>query len=501
MLVDNKAHVPDILDCIANLSSDEVFTPPDVAKQVLDLLPEELWSNPDIKILDPCCKTGIFLRESARRFMKGLEKKIPDEEKRREHIFKNMLYGIAITELTALVSRRTLYYTKEANKNFSIVKFDKPEGNITYNRMEHDYVQGKCSICGSPYQNLERGDAMENYAYQFIHDKEVNNMKFDVIIGNPPYQISDGGGGKGSSASPIYQLFVNQAFRLKPRYISMIIPSRWFSGGKGLDSFRAQMLESKRFRNLVYYPDSAEIFPGPDFGGGVCYFLWDEKYENKCHFRTIQQDKITSEVDRYLNEDGEVFVSMTEARPILKKVLERGYGTFDLQVSSRKPFGFGSNFRDFKKTEKPGLIKIYMSDGVGWVTKDQVTANQNWIGKWKVIIGKAYGERGAYPYKIISAPRIFEPNSVCSETYLVCGVFNTKKEAVALVGYMKTRFFRFMLALQKNTQNITKDKFSFVPQIDLSKDWLDKDLYKHFGVTKEEQEFIESIVRDLSDNQ
>ena len=208
MLVENKAHVPDILDCIANLSSDEVFTPPDVANQVLDLLPEDLWSNPDIKILDPCCKTGVFLREAARRFMKGLEGKIPDEEKRREYIFKNMLYGIAITQLTALVSRRSLYYTKEADNELSVVKFDNPDGNIAYKRTEHDYVQGKCKICGSPYEHLERGDSMENYAYQFIHDHEVLNMKFDVIIGNPPYQLNDAG--FGASATPITNFSSNR---------------------------------------------------------------------------------------------------------------------------------------------------------------------------------------------------------------------------------------------------------------------------------------------------
>lgn len=497
MLVENQGHIPDILDCIANLSSDEVFTPPDVANQVLDLLPREIWSNPDIKILDPCTKTGIFLRESARRLMIGLEKKIPDETERREHIFKNMLFGIAITELTGLVARRSLYYSKDAKNDYSVVQFKDSDGNIQFKRMEHDYVQGKCKVCGSPYENLERGDAMENYAYQFIHEEVATDMKFDVVVGNPPYQVTDGGGGKGSSASPLYHLFVNQAFRLKPRYVAMIIPARWFSGGKGLDSFRTQMLASKNFQHMVYYPDSAEIFPGPDFGGGVCYFLWDEKYEGICKFKTVQQNQVTSEIDRYLDEDGEVFVSMTEARPILKKVLAKGYETFETQVSSRKPFGFSSTFREFQSSKSKDSIKIYLSDGEGWIKKEQVLVNQDWIPKWKVVIGKAYGERGAYPFKIIAEPKIYEPNSVCSETYLVCGVFNNKEDAELLVKYMSTRFFRFLLALQKNTQNITKDKFSFVPVMDLSKNWTEESLYKHFGIDKTEQSFINSIVREF----
>jgi site-specific DNA-methyltransferase (adenine-specific) len=308
MLAENQEHVPDILDCIANLSSDEVFTPPDVANQVLDLLPIEIWSNPDIKILDPCTKTGIFLRESARRLMEGLAKVIPDEVMRREHIFKNMLFGISITDLTGLVARRSLYYSKDASSEFSIVNFDDPDGNITYKRAEHDYVQGRCRVCGSPYENLERGDAMENYAYQFIHEEAASNMKFDVIIGNPPYQISDGGGGKGSSASPIYHLFVNQAFRLKPRYVSMIIPSRWFAGGKGLDSFREQMLESKNFRNLNDYPAAADLFPTVEIKGGVCYFLWDSKYEGPCTVKTHISGEEPTISNRYIGEHGDTFI-------------------------------------------------------------------------------------------------------------------------------------------------------------------------------------------------
>jgi site-specific DNA-methyltransferase (adenine-specific) len=432
--------------------------------------------------------------------MVGLEEKIPDERERREHIFKNMLYGIAITELTGLVSRRSLYYSKEATNKFSVVEFENPEGNIAFTRMEHNYAQGRCKVCGSKKDDLERGDAMENYAYQFIHEEVARDMRFDVVVGNPPYQVTDGGGGKGSSASPLYHLFVNQAFRLKPRYVAMIIPARWFSGGKGLDTFRSQMLASKNFKHMVFYPDSAEIFPGPDFGGGVCYFLWDEKYQGVCKFKTIQQNKTTSEIERFLDEDGEVFVSMTEARPVLKKVLAKGYETFDKQVSSRKPFAFSSNFKDYKKVEFKGAVKLYLSNDVGWIKTDQVSVNTEWIGKWKVLIGKAYGERGAYPYKIISAPRIIEPNSVCSETYLVCGVFNTKKEAELLCEYIRTRFFRFMLGLQKNTQNVTREKFSFIPILDYKSLKTDEEIYKHFGITKQEQVFIESIVRELGDS-
>jgi site-specific DNA-methyltransferase (adenine-specific) len=496
VLVENKSHVPDILDCIANLSSDEVFTPPEVANQVLDLLPTELWSDPNIKILDPCCKTGIFLRESARRLMVGLEKAIPDEEKRREHIFKNMLFGIAITELTGLVSRRSLYYSKDASSEYSIVQFKDPDGNITYKRTEHDYVQGKCRICGSLYEDLERGDSMENYAYHFIHEKDATKMKFDVIIGNPPYQIEDGG--QGRSASPIYQLFVNQAFRLKPRYVAMIIPSRWFAGGKGLDEFRRQMLQSTNFRNLVDYPDAAQLFPGVDIAGGICYFLWDEKYDGQCEVKTIQDDRKPSVTLRKLGSHGEVFVRFNEALPIIEKIGQKKLDSLEDLVSSRKPFGLPTNFKDFASIKSKRNLKLLTREGFFELSPNSVTVNKQWIDKYKVIIAKAYGERGAYPYLITSKPQILEPNEICTETYIVAGVFEHQKEAENFAAYLRTRFVRFLIALLKNTQDVTQSRFRFVPQMDMTKRWDDKALYKFFGIEENEIKFIESLIREMS---
>jgi len=501
MLVENKSHVPDILDCIANLSSDEVFTPPEVANQVLDLLPEEIWSNPDLKILDPCTKTGVFLRESARRLMSGLERLIPDEEKRREHIFTNMLFGIAITELTGLVSRRSLYYSKDAMNEFAIVKFNDSDGNIQFKRMEHDYVQGKCKVCGSPYENLERGESMENYAYQFIHDKEIGKMKFDVVVGNPPYQIQDGGGGRGSSAIPIYQLFVEQAFRLKPRYVSMITPSRWFTDGKGLQEFRARMLESTNFRNLVDYPDSGDIFPSVEIKGGVSYFLWDSKFEGPCEVSRIEKGKIVSVSQRYLGEHDDVFVRLNEAIPIIAKVREVGEPTLETDVSSRKPFGLPSPFNDFSQNEKKGFYKLYQQGGITWVDPKYITTNAEWVGKYKVLVSKAYGAGEGYPHQIIGKPIVTEPNSVCTETYLVCGVFDNKKEADNFAAYMSTKFFRFLVGVLKATQNMTKDKFKLVPKLDSKKLWTDVELYKKYKITDSEVQFINSIVREMREGE
>ncbi len=495
MLVDNKSHVPDILDCIANLSSDEVFTPPEVANQVLDLLPKEIWSDPNIKILDPCCKTGIFLRESARRLMVGLEKAIPDEEERREHIFKKMLYGIAITELTGLVSRRSLYYSKDAKSDYSIVQFKDKEGNITYKRTEHDYVQGKCRICGSPYENLERGDSMENYAYQFIHEEEVFKMKFDVIVGNPPYQIESGG--FGAQATPIYQLFVEQAFRMKPRYVCMITPSRWFAGGMGLDGFRKRMLESKNFRNLVDFPDAADLFPGVQIKGGVSYFVWDKNYEGRCSVKTVQGEQVSEVTDRYLGEHGEIFIRFNEAIPILDKVLSKKLESIEEMISPINPFGIPTNFKDYEEKSFKGSLTLYSSDGIKFIAKDKVKQNLDWAGNWKVLTPKAGPGNDGYPHKILGNPIVTKPNSVCTMTYLIAGEFNSEQEAINFSNYLKTKFARFLVALRKNTQDVSKSKFRFVPKLDFKKDWSDQTLYRMFAITSDEQKFIDTIVREI----
>ena len=248
----HKVYNPDVLSCIANLSNDEVFTPPELANKIIDMLPQELFENPDTTFLDPCCKSGVFLREIAKRLIKGLEPQMPELEKRIEHIFSKQLFGIAITELTSLLSRRSVYCSKFPSSEFSAYQFpeDKPQGNIIFQRIKHTWKDGKCVYCGASQSAYDRGNELETHAYQFIHNIDITkifNMKFDVIIGNPPYQMNDGGG-EGSSAIPIYDKFVKNAIKLNPRYLSMIIPARWYSGGKGLDNFRDEILHDNRLR-------------------------------------------------------------------------------------------------------------------------------------------------------------------------------------------------------------------------------------------------------------
>ena len=335
---------PDVLSCLANLSNDEVFTPPTLANQILDMLPQELFSNKDTTFLDPCCKSGVFLREIAKRLISGLEKEIPDLQERLNHIYTKQLFGIAITELTALLSRRSTYCSKKANGQYSICDtFDTEEGNIQFKRVEHTWENGRCKYCGASQSEYDRDDALETHAYQFIHNpKELLKMKFDVIVGNPPYQMSDGGAA--ASAMPLYHKFVQQAKKLNPQYLTMIIPARWYAGGKGLDEFRDEMLKDGRIRKLVDYPSSTECFAGVDIQGGVCYFLWDRDNKGECEITTISHTN-ASKMKRNLLEKGfETFIRYNEAIPILHKVLAKKEGSFSILVSSRKPFGLTTDF-------------------------------------------------------------------------------------------------------------------------------------------------------------
>jgi len=498
---------PDVLSCLANLSNDEVFTPPALANDILDLLPASIWRNKNVTFLDPVCKSGVFLREIAKRLDKGLETQIPDRQKRINHIFSKQLYGIPITELTSILSRRSVYCSKTANGPYSVCDaFNDEQGNIRFKKMNHTWEGGKCTYCGASQEVYDREGELESYAYNFIHvekPEKIFNMKFDVIIGNPPYQLSDAGHGR--SASPIYHKFIEQAKKLNPKYLTMIIPARWFAGGKGLDDFRAEMLQDKRIRKLVDFENSNEVFPGVDVAGGICYFLWDRDNPGLCEVTNFINGK-QEKSERVLDEFS-IFIRHSNAIPIIKKVLakkENGGRTLSTVVSSRKPFGLTTNY-----PPKTSGIPCWFIQRIGlkFASKSDVSDENNLLDKWKFLVPKApiagqtdFSKPVGFYYD--GNTRIAKPGECCTESFIVAGAFATKKEVESYKSYVFTKVVRFLLLQTVISQDVTKNNFQFVPDLGKYEGFYsDEILCKRWGITKAEWAFIDSKIKSVSDNQ
>lgn len=504
MMQSEHGYNPDVLTCLANLSSDEIFTPPELVNKILDILPPELWSNKDARFLDPMTKSGVFLREIAKRLMKGLEKQIPDQEKRINHVFKNQIFGIAITELTALLARRSVYCSKTANGKYSVCNdFTDEQGNIRFNRIEHTWVNGKCKFCGASEENYERGTDLETHAYEFIHTykpEELFNMKFDVIIGNPPYQLSDGGAQK--SASPIYQLFIQQAIKLNPNYLIMIVPARWYNGGKGLDDFRTDMINDRRIRELHDFPDTTDCFPGVNIRGGVCYFLWERNYSDMCSVYNHSKNQIHSFSKRFLKEkDTDLLIRYNSAIDILRKVKEFHEESFSNLVSPRKPFGLATDFSHYSKEKKVNIdIKLYRVGEQAWISKNDIIRNIEWLDKYKVLVPYASPGDDSYPHLILSKPIVALPGEACTETYLVIHPTTSMEISQSISSYLKTKFCRFMILLAKSTQHITQKTYIFVPSQAWDRKWTDKELYIKYKISIEQQSFIDSLIKPIGED-
>ena len=496
---------PDVLNCIANLSNDEVFTPPALANQVLDMLPQELFRSKETKFLDPFCKSGVFLREIVKRLDVGIAPQIPNRQKRIDHIMHHQVYGMALTELTALLSRRTLYCSKNANGPHSVSYFENEEGHIQYRALSHTWVNGKCKYCGASQAVYDRGDAAEQYAYQFIHTDNpeqgcFSNMKFDVIIGNPPYQLNDGGGSNQISAKPIYNLFVQQAKRLDPRYLCMIIPSRWFAGGKGVDDFRDEMLNDTHIQSITHFPKSRECFQGVDIAGGVCYFLRSRDYHGQCQFTTITGETSSTRV-RPLNEFP-ILISDNMGVDIIHKVKKKENSFFKDKVLTRNSFGFTSSARG-KEEPFVGCVSLISSDGVSYVPQTLVSKNLDLLGKYKISVGTLNPDRGGVnnaadgKSNVTTKIKLLKPNEVVTETYIVVNTLDTKLEAENCASYMRTKFARFLILMTLSSMHIVRDNYQFVPLQDFSHPWTDEMLYKKYELDDKEIAFIESMIRPM----
>ncbi|SJN46610.1 type III restriction system endonuclease, putative [Microbacterium esteraromaticum] len=528
-----RAHNPDVLTCIANLSNDEVFTPPELAKQMLHTLEEawaksndgaSIWADPEVTFFDPFTKSGVFLREIVARLTSGLEAAIPDLNDRVDHILTRQVFGIGITQLTALLARRSVYCSKDATGKHSIAKsFDRDWGNIWFERTEHSWSGGKtnhalldgegaptvtgrrCRFCGAAESEYLRDSALESHAYAFIHTDDIKarinelfgaDMQFDVIIGNPPYQLNDGGG-TGSSARPIYQLFIQQAQRLEPRFLSMVVKANWYTGGKGLDHFRNAMLSDRRIRALTDFPDSRQAFDGVDIAGGVCYFLWERDNPGDC----VVETRVGSEtiaVTRRLDEHA-VFVRDNRALVILEKVRAISPSSLSRRVSARNPF----TVNPAHERDQVGDLYLYASGADGRVERKYVARGEALIDAWKVLVSKTSSEHAGQTDKqgqrrVLSRLEVMPPASVATGSYLVIGPFSSESEASNAVGYLRTRFARFLISAILLTQNMTRGSYEFVPDVGFERAWTDEDLYTKYDLTPEEVTLIETQIKPMT---
>ena len=343
-------------------------------------------------------------------------------------------------------------------------------------------------------KNWRKGSHGTAQNFETIQEGSTS-MKFDYVIGNPPYQISDGGAGV--SATPIYNRFIEAIKTTHPGAICLIIPAKWYSGGKGLDKFRGEMLGDRHISTLVDYSNSLDVFPNVDVAGGVCYFVWKEAYNGKCKYTNYRNGKATTAY-RDLNEF-QTFIRYPVASEIVKKVKEDGELTLDKVVSSRKPFGLATT----AKPMKTGDITLRYNGGRGPYKSTEIRVGTEMIDQWKIIISRLTAEHAGQPakdgkYRVLSTMELLKPGEICSETYLVAGAFDSKEEATNYMDYLKTQFVRFLILQIAMTQQLSKASFAFVPCQDFTRKWTDKQLFERYDLSSEEVNYIQGMIKEMA---
>ena len=343
-------------------------------------------------------------------------------------------------------------------------------------------------------KNWRKGSHGTAQNFETIQEGSTS-MKFDYVIGNPPYQISDGGAGV--SATPIYNRFIEAIKTTHPSAICLIIPAKWYSGGKGLDKFREGMLGDRHISTLVDYSNSLDVFPNVDVAGGVCYFVWKEAYNGKCKYTNYRNGKATTAY-RDLNEF-QTFIRYPVASEIVKKVKEDGELTLDKVVSSRKPFGLATT----AKPMKTGDITLRYNGGRGPYKSTEIRVGTEMIDQWKIIISRLTAEHAGQPakdgkYRVLSTMELLKPGEICSETYLVAGAFDSKEEATNYMDYLKTQFVRFLILQIAMTQQLSKASFAFVPCQDFTRKWTDKQLIEKYDLSSEEVNYIQGMIKEMA---
>ena len=446
---------------------------------------DKVFRDPNTRILEINSKTGLYplfmaysvFAEKIQAYREShmLATEVSQETQNQiwDEVLRNHIFVICKTEMAKSITKRTLRGFRQAKVNA---------------RYFEDLIN---KITNQP--DLFIGKVANGINY-WKNNSIENDMKFNAIVGNPPYQVMDGG--NKSSAIPIYNAFVDIAKKIKPSFVSMIMPAKWYNGGRGLDAFRDSMLKDKHISTLVDFADSNDCFEGVDIAGGVCYFLWNANHNGKCRVSNVNGQSRTT-VDRFLDEH-KTFIRDIKAVPILTKVQSKLEKAFSSMVSSQKPFGL----RTYVVPEGKGDLTLRYNGGRGPFPSDKVTAGLDWVDKWKVISSYLTAEHAGRAdkdgkKKILSSLEILSPKTICTETYLVLGAFDTEREAVNCLNYLKSRFVRFLILQVTSTQHLSKANFEYVPLLDFSKEWYDKDLYNYYGLNEEEIGFIESIIKPM----
>ena len=460
--------------CFLNEQFDpqEVLEEPRLVDQ--EQVTEDIFLNPTARILEMNSKSGLYPLYMAYSLyamkLPGPEDKLPLEQTQAlwQETVEQQIFVLCKTRMAESITRRTLVGYQDWTVNTTYIPH-------LLERMEND-----------PQRLAKKLEKPETWR------KNGEPMTFDAIVGNPPYQIADGG--NNASAMPVYQRFVELAITIEPHYASMIMPSRWYSGGRGLDDFRANIMNDTRMRVLYDYASSDYCFPGVDISGGICYFLWDKDYDGPCTV-TNAESQIAHSVKRYLNEFP-ILVRSNAAISIIDKVARRKEQTLDTFVSSQKPFGL----RTFARPDENGDLTLRWNGGKGPISSDKVTGGTELIDKWKVIVSRVLYEHGGKADKngqsrILSILEMLGPKEVCSETYIVVNSYDTEAEAAGLYSYLKTKFARFLIMQATSSIMITRGCFMFVPVQNFTEEWTDEKLYKKYELTEDEIAFIESTIR------
>ena len=340
--------------------------------------------------------------------------------------------------------------------------------------------------------------------------KVGEKMKFDAVVGNPPYQSTTNGGidtGKAAKqAKPIFHMFVDQAKKLDSKYVSMIIPARWYNGGMNLGEFRNAMIHDRRLIKLFDFYNAKECFPTVEIAGGLCYFLWSNESNTECEITNILSGEKNTTIRR-LDEFGDLFVRTNNSIPIIKKVLSKTDRFLDEMVSPLDTFGIPSKEKGHNR-RKDGDIELlhsvgYNGQGFSYIEREKIKKNTHLIDKYKIkisILVAQGGETGVQPengYRCISGPMILKPGQVDTFSYLNVGFFDTEKEANNFLSFLTGKFARYMMRTTFSSVHLSKSNFIFVPYLDFSQHWTDNDLYKYYDLTQDESDLIDKTIRKI----